>query len=196
MSEAKPAAPEGGKKKGKMPMIIAVVVMVAAGGFFGSKMGGSKEKEEPKIELGETVSLGEFLVNLRDGHTFLKADISVQIGKDMHLEKGGGGGHEGKAEPPAPVRDAVIAVLTSQSLEDVSTPEGKTKLKKLLAKAINKAVPHEDEEKDKKKSKKKKKKHDEEEEADHGDEEEENPDWDDQHGPVLKVFFTNFATQE
>lgn len=190
MSEAKPAAPEGGKKKGKMPMILAIVVMVAAGGFFGSKVGGSKEKVEPKIELGEIVPMGEFLVNLKDGHTFLKADISVQVGKDMHLEEKGGGGHEGKAEPPAPVRDAIISVLTSKSLEDISTPEGKAKLKKEIAKAINAAVPHEDEkDKDKKKSKKKKKHEDEE-------EEEENPEWDDQHGPVLKVFFTNFATQD
>lgn len=194
MSEAKA---EGGKKKGKMPMIIALVVVLAAGGFFGSKMGGSKEKKAPPIELGEVVSLGEFLVNLSDGHTFLKTDISVHVAKDQHLAEPSGGGHGAKEEPPAPVRDAIIAVLSSQDLKTVSTPEGKLALKKALAAAINAAVPHkeEGEGKDDKEEKGHKKK---EKAKEHGDEEEEIVDetWDAQHGPVLKVYFTNFATQQ
>lgn len=195
---AKEAAP---KKKGKMPMILALVVMLGAGGFFGMKLGGGKEKQEPKIELGEIVPLGEFLVNLNDGRTFLKTDIAVHVAKDQHLEagEGGGGGHGGgAAEPPAPVRDAVIAVLTSQDLSTVTSPAGKAALKKAIAKAINAAVPHHDEEsKDKKgdtkKGAKATKGHD-----DHGEGKEEVVDetWDSQSGPVLKVYFTSFATQQ
>lgn len=194
MSAKKEAAPaEGGKKKGKMPMIIALVVMLGAGGFFGSKMGGSKEKKEPPVELGEVVSLGEFLVNLRDGRTFLKTEISVHVQKGKHIAEAAGG-HGAKAEPPAPIRDAVIAVLSSADLTTISTPEGKLALKAALAKAINAAAPHEEEKekegKDKEKAKKKKK-HEEEAEPEVVDET-----WDSQQGPVLKVYFTSFATQE
>ena len=199
MSEA--AKEEAPKKKGKMPMMIALVVMLGAGGFFGMKMGGKKEKEEPKIELGEIVPLGEFLVNLGDGHTFLKTDIAVHVAKDQHLEEAKGGGHEGKAEPPAPVRDAVIAVLSSQDFATITTPEGKAALKKAIAKAINAAVPHHDEKEEKdgkdKKKGKKSKSHDEGEGHGEGKEEEiVDETWDSQHGPVLKVYFTSFATQQ
>lgn len=198
MSEGKAAA-EGGKKKGKMPMIIALVVVLAAGGFFGSKMGGSKEKKAPPIELGEIVSLGEFLVNLSDGQTFLKTDISVHVAKGQHLAEPSGGGHGAKEEPPAPVRDAIIAVLSSQDLKTVSTPEGKLALKKALAAAINAAVPHKEEGEDKEKGDKEEKGHKKKKSKDHGEEEEEeilDETWDAQHGPVLKVYFTNFATQQ
>jgi len=191
MAAAKPAV-EGGKKKSKMPIIIALVVVLAAGGFFGSKMGGSKVKKEPVIELGEVVSLGEFLVNLSDGRTFLKTEISVHVAKEQHIAEAGDG-HGAKAEPPAQIRDAVVAVLSSQDLDYISTPEGKLALKKLLAKAINAVVPHEKEkEKEGDKEKKSKKKKDE-----HAEEEKViDESWDSQHGPVLKVYFTSFAAQQ
>ncbi|MBS1714458.1 MAG: flagellar basal body-associated FliL family protein [Armatimonadetes bacterium] len=206
MSEA--AAPEKPKKKGKLPMILALVVMLVAGGFFGMKMGSGGKKEEPPIELGEVVPLGEFLVNLNDGRTFLKTDIAVHVAKNMHLTEEAGGGHEGKAEPPAPVRDAVISVLTRQDFNEIATPEGKEKLKKEIAKAINAVVPHHDEEKDKKGKGKKAKGHAAKSEGEAGAEkgaeghgashEEEIVDetWDSQTGPVLKVYFTTFATQQ
>lgn len=189
MAEAAPK--EGGKKKGKMPMVIALVLMLVAGGFFGMKMGGGGKKAEPKIELGEVVPLGEFLVNLNDGRTFLKTDISVQIAKESHLDDSKGGGEHGaKAEPPAAVRDAVVSVLSSQSLEQISTPEGKLALKKALANAINAVAPkHEEKDGEKEGKKAKKKSHEEEEEV-------VDPSWDSQTGPVLKVYFTTFATQQ
>jgi flagellar basal body-associated protein FliL len=188
-------AAEGKKKGGKLPMIIALVAVLGAGGFFMTK-GKEGPKEEPQIELGKIVPLGEFLVNLSDGNAFLRTEISVHVAKDMHLDDGhGGDGHNGKAEPPAPVRDAVIEVLSSRTRRQVSTPEGRAKLRKDLAAAINRAVPHHGDEegtgKSKKKGKKKTKK------DDHADEEEVvDETWDNQHGPVLKVYFTNFATQE
>ncbi len=197
MSE-KPKKEEGGKKKGKMPMILALVVMLGAGGFFGMKMGGGQKKEEPKIELGETEKLGEFLVNLSDGHSFLKTEISVQLAKKGHLEEEGGKKKEGEAEPPAPVRDAIIAVLSSKSIEEISTPEGKLQLKKELAAAINAVAPKE-EEKEKDKDKEKEKKAHKSSKKKKGDEDEEevvDETWDSQTGPVLKVFFTSFATQQ
>ncbi len=94
-----------------------------------------------------------------------------------------------KAEAPAAVRDAVVAVLSSQSLDDITSPEGKLALKKAIAKAINAVAPHEKEEGEKSSKKHKKKAADEEEEVI-------DPSWDSQTGPVLKVYFTTFATQQ
>ncbi|MBL8065025.1 MAG: flagellar basal body-associated FliL family protein [Chthonomonadaceae bacterium] len=202
MAAAKEAAPaEGGKKKGKMPMLLALVVMLGAGGFFGSKMGGSKEKKEPPIELGEVMPLGEFLVNLRDGRTFLKTEIAVHIAKGQHLadEAGGGHGGGGKAEAPAPVRDAIVAVLSAQDLNTISTPEGKVALKLALAKAINAVAPKHHKEGEKSHGKEDKKdghEKDKKKEEEHEEPEVLDETWDSQTGPVLKVYFTSFATQQ
>ncbi len=198
MAEAK-AAPEGEKKKkGKLPVILALVAMLGAGGFFGMKLGGGNAKKEPpKLELGEIVPLGEFLVNLNDGRTFLKAEVSVQLSKTGKLEADAPKG-EGKAEPPAPVRDAVISVLSSKSLNEVSSPEGKSELKREIAEAVNKAVESLEPEKDKAKDGKGKEDHS----AKKDEKGKEIPaevvddTWDSQTGPVLKVYFTNFATQQ
>jgi flagellar basal body-associated protein FliL len=191
-------AAEGKKKKGgKLPMIIALVAVLGGGGFFMMK-GKEEPKEKPAIELGEIVSLGEFLVNLADGGAYLRTEISVHVAKDMHLDDGkGGDGHGKKADPPAPVRDAVIEILSSRSMRQISTPDGRAKLRKDIAAAINKAVPHHEEEKGKEKDKDSKKKKKSKSEDDHHDEEEiVDETWDNQHGPVLKVYFTNFATQQ
>lgn len=181
-------AAEGKKKKGKLPVILAVVAVLGGGGFFAMK-GKGEEKEEPKVALGEIVSVGDFLVNSRGG-AYIKTEISLHLAKDAHLDPhGGGGGHGEKAEPPAPVRDAIVSVLSDQSVEDVMTMKGKARLKALLAKAINHAVHSlHSEENDKKKGKKKDDGHEEPEVVDKS--------WDSQEGPVLKVYFTSFAVQE
>ncbi|MCW5937570.1 MAG: flagellar basal body-associated FliL family protein [Fimbriimonadaceae bacterium] len=209
MAEA--AAAETPKKKGgKLPMIIALVVTLGAGGYFGMKMGGgSKEPEKPKVELGEITPVGEYLVNLADGKTYLRVEVSLQLAKDAHLAEGGGGGegHGGAAEPPAPVKDAIVSVLSSKTLAQVATPEGKAALKKEIAAAVNATAPHNDEEEKDSKSEKKGAKADKkgakgeakghhDEEEDHGEEEIIDKSWDSQKGPVLKVFFTSFATQQ
>lgn len=194
---AEKAAEEGKKKKGsKLPLIIGIVALAGGGGFFAAKGQGGKKVEEKKVELGEIEPLGEFLVNLSDGRTFLRAEISVHVVKGEHLDPhaaGGKGGHGGgESAPPAPIRDAVIEVLTSQSLAGVSSAAGKAKLKKQLAAAINEAAhalhppePGKDKGHGEKKEDEKKEK------ADDG-----HKDWDSAEGPVLKVYFTNFATQQ
>ncbi|MGE4216731.1 MAG: flagellar basal body-associated protein FliL [Fimbriimonadaceae bacterium] len=182
-------------------MILVVVAVLGGGGFFAMK-GKGGEKVEPKVELGEVVPLGEFLVNVRGG-AFLKTDVSVHLAKEAALDAhGGGGGHGEAAEPPAFVRDAIIEVLSSQSVESILSAKGKARLKMEIAEAVNHAVhenhpPEEDAEADKegksdKEGKKSKDSHskDDEEEPEILD-----PSWDNQEGPVLKVYFTNFAVQ-
>ena len=183
MSEA--AEPQK-KKKSKLPMIIMLVVVLLGGGFFATK--GKGEKAEPEVKLGAIEPLGEFLVNLSDGRTYLRAEISVHVADTKKIGAGP------KHDDYTVARDAVIAVLKSKSLKQVSTEKGIAELKKEIAKAINKSIP-DDDEKGKKKRKKKKKDEDEEEEEESEEEESEHDDWDSETGPALKIYFTNFATQ-
>ena len=179
---AKKEAPEGAKKKGgKLPLIM-IALVVGGGGFFMMKGKGDKKKE-PEVELGAIAPFPkEFLVNLKDGG-YLKAEIALQFKKDFpaaaHFEK-----------EAAPIQDAFVLKLGSVSASEVNTYEGKLKLKRELAAAANKVYEEEEEAHGEGHKKKKKKKgHDEEGEP-------ENPSWDSDEGPVLKVLFVSFATQE
>ncbi len=200
MAEGKESKEAAAPKKGKMPVIAAVAVVVLAGGFFFFK-GGGEEAEEPEIKLGHAEEVGEFLVNLDDGVSYLSTKVTVHMADGETIIHGDG--HGGGGPDPA-VMDAVIQVLTSKSLEEVSSVEGKDRLKQELAYAMNHAIHASHGDEGGKKSKKKKKDdHDDEEEEDsHGDDhglpkdfEPENPDWDSDEGPVLKVYFTSFTTQ-
>lgn len=196
MSEQAKEAPEGKKKKGKMPLII-IAVLLAGGGFFGMKMkGGGEKKKEPEVKLGAIVEIkDEFLTNMAERTSYVRTKISLQV-KD---------GFDGKGleKEMAAIQDVINMRLQSTSVRSVSTLEGLRKLKKDMAIDINKLLAEamkkdkkesEDEDSDKKKKKKKKKKHEDEEE----DEEEAPeipPGWDSAEGPVLKILFVSFATQ-
>jgi len=183
MSEAAEATT---KKKSKLPMIIMLVVVIAGGGFFATK--GKGDKKEPEVKLGAIEPLGEFLVNLADGRTYLRTEISVQVaeGKSVAIK--------GKSPDFTVARDAVISTLKSKSLKQISTPAGMDALRRELALAINRAMPK-DEEADDKKKKKKKSDGDDDVLEDVAPEDREYPEWDSDTGPALKIYFTNFATQ-
>jgi flagellar protein FliL len=195
MSDAK----EAPKKKNMMPVIIAVVLVLGGGGFF--MMGGKKEeKAVPEIALGHyPEEVGEFLVNLKGGG-YLSTKITVQCAEGTTVSSAGDGHGKGGAILPF-VNDTVISILTSKTMEEISTIEGKAKLRRELAYHINHAshdFVHAKGEEAPKKSKKKKRSSGD----DHGTPEElaadfepEYPEWDNDEGPVLKVFFLTFTTQ-
>ncbi len=213
-SMSEPAAAEGGKKKGgKMPMMIVLAAVLGGGGYFGMKASAPKEKpKEPEIELGAMMELGkEFIVNLREREIFLRATVVVQLDKNGHVGHGDGG-HAAKGATPEEIvmRNAVIARLKTLCLADLAKPDFDIRLRRLLASDINHelhliAVADEAEKKDTKKDKKKEK----DAEA-HGEPHvyhalpgdldkvdlslAENTDWDNDEGPVLRVYFTEFAT--
>ncbi|HLO99924.1 MAG TPA: flagellar basal body-associated FliL family protein [Fimbriimonas sp.] len=211
MSEAPKEEGTPKKKGGKLPIIIAVVLMLGGGGFFMTKKkGGKVEKPAVKLAKEEIVLPDEFIVNMSDGQTYVRAKIGLR-GKD-------GFKAESVTAHDSEVSDAIITILKSAKPQETATPKGVKGLKLKIAAALNKifieeekaAHPDEghDDEKDKKKKKKKKKKSDEEsdehgssghdEESDEEEEEEELeiPDgWDSAEGPILKVFFKSLATQ-
>lgn len=185
MSEEKAEAPAK-KGKGKLPVLIALVAILGGGGFFAMKMTGG-DGGKKKVELGEIVKLDEILVNLKDPNSYARTDIS------LHLEKG----FEKKKveEKIDAIRDAIILKLSSKSLGDVRTLDGKTKLKRELAASVNRIFG----EGGSKEPEAEKSGGGEEGAKDGASEsaakEPANKEWDSDSGPVLKVYFANFATQ-
>lgn len=199
------------KKGGKLPIILVAVLVVAGGGFF---MMGKKEKpkvkEDPLPKLGAVQKLGdEFLVNLKDGRTYLVAEISVQVEAGGHVTDpvdaaAGKGGH-GAGDPTfAVARDAINMVLAEKSLEDITKKDGMKLLKRELAVAMNHALhaahPPKEGEEEKVDPKEEHKKKKDQEEGKHEDahHEEIDHEWldeidrDAEEGPILKVFFDKF----
>lgn len=99
-----------------------------------------------------TVSLGERVVNLADpgGYRYLKVEVVVEVAVDQKTYErlsaggGGGGGHGSGGSGTDPLRaeldhswpkiqDTLTMVLTSKTVDELSTPEGKERLKAELA---------------------------------------------------------------
>lgn len=81
--------------------------------------------------LGELVDIDPFTVNLlsNNGRRYLKVHLELEVyDSDVVLE----------LERKTPViRDVIIRILSSQSIQDISTLKGKDKLKKILLDNLN-----------------------------------------------------------
>jgi len=184
MSEAPPqeATPDKKKKKkkkgSKLPVILILLLVFGGGGFFMLKAKKGHGAAPTGPQLGAVVPLSEFLVNLSDGATYLRTEISLQFDKKFDQKK--------MDDEQAAVRDAIVLKLSSESPTQVRTLDGKLQLKRDLADAINHVLN----------------------EKPSGSPDVTPPptdapskgapahaDWDSDTGPVLKVFFTSFATQ-
>lgn len=193
MSEEQEAPKVERKKSSKLLVIILLAVVLGGGGFFGFKvMNAGSAKEKGPLKVGSTVELQEFLVNLADGKTFLKAGIALGIAEGMKFGHGGDGHGGGTAEPPE-VRDAIIMILTSKQPSDLATTEGKEQLKREIILSLNRLLNHHSEhpkpEEKPDSSDKPTESPQQETEGNKVSEEEPN------RGPVLEVYFTSFATQ-
>lgn len=189
MSEETTAeAPVKKKGKGKLPVLIALVAVLGGGGFFAMKMKGGDGNK--KVELGEIVKLEEILVNLKEPNTYARTDISLHLEKGFEKKK-----LEDKIDA---IRDAIILELSSKGLSDVRTLDGKTALKRQIAASVNRIFDEGVEDsKDKAEQKMDDKRADESEKGEKTSKPKapKNPEWDSDAGPVLKVYFANFATQ-
>jgi len=129
--KAKDAEENQAPKKSKLKLIIiaAVVLFIGAGGFFGySKF---KKNTEVKAETKKTAKtsiicpLKSFVVNLLDkrgvGKRYLKVTLEAEVGEE-----------EGKqlidSHNPQ-IRDSILLLLSSQTLDEINTMEGKLALK-------------------------------------------------------------------
>lgn len=201
MSEEAKEAPAKKKKKGsKLPMIVVLVVLLGGGYFMMGKKGGKeKKKEEIKMAHEAVPFPKEFIVNLQGGANYLRCEIA--LGTKEGLDK-----HAVEAQFPA-FQDAIIEVLSSKSASDLRTSDGKRLAKVEIADKLNQIMAHleegaaeEEESKDeKKKGEDKEGKKEGEHGKGHGSEKVSMPEnehgWDHDKGPILKIYFTSFATQ-
>jgi flagellar basal body-associated protein FliL len=179
MSDA--PAPKVKKKKGKLPIIIALVAVVAGGGYFGLSKG--KTKTKPKVEApkcGGVLDLGEFTVNLKNGTSYLRAKVAIQLDSKSDAT------HMKEVAPA--LQDVVVEVLSNKIMSDVLTQEGKQQLRYELAFELNDRMHMLHPPEPKKPGEKK-------EEAHGMPTEHKFPQYDSDTGPVLKVYLTDFAMQ-
>lgn len=127
-------------KKGlslKSILLILVLAMVGFMGYTFLKQSGflaPKEDAPKKIRAKEPIIYtfeGNFLVNLadKDNLRYLKAVISVALSNQKAEDE--------LRKKSVEVRDAIIMILSAQTSEDLATPEGKERLKTLIAERIN-----------------------------------------------------------
>lgn len=127
---------EGGEKKAsKMPLFAMMAVVLLLNSLVVAKLfmsGDKKPKDEKPIEeIGPKMPLEEFLVNLGGSNEhYLKATIALGLRKGLTEEK--------FKEETAPIRDAIIMVMSNKKTEEIATTEGKEKLKEEIRSAINK----------------------------------------------------------
>jgi flagellar FliL protein len=112
----------------KLLIVIVGLVMFGAGcgtTYFlagSAKLDGAeKPTQDKKAEQSVLVQLQPFLVNLSSPDTYLKTNIQFALADGSRLQ-------EVEAKKPV-IRDAIITLLSSKSLERVSAAEGKHQLK-------------------------------------------------------------------
>lgn len=140
-SEQKTATETGkaGKQGGHMPLmaivgVVLVLNVLIVGKIFMGGKGGSPQSSKASTEVGKKLPLEEFLVNLADpgGEHYLKTTLSLGLRKDVDDKK--------LEEELAPIKDAVISVLSSTTRDNVITEAGKEKLKNEIKERVNKRL--------------------------------------------------------
>lgn len=132
------------KKAGKkpLPLIIGVVALLVILFMGKSVLGGSKhdgkddKKKKESHEVGISVPLDEFMVNLTGGGDhYLRTTIALGMTKGVTKESAD--------EHIAPMRDAILTVLNAKTLNDVVTQKGREGLKDEIKEKVNKALDDE-----------------------------------------------------
>lgn len=152
--------PRDGSALLKIIILVMALLLLGGGGLFAwSKLRAASDAEgedvkeqtsgESEAPATETLSLGEFLVNLRtsDGTLrYLQTEISIVVTApetEGEAEEGAHGGSSTEEAPELPAashryaRDVAIEVLSSQSFEDLRDQADRSKLKALLQQKLD-----------------------------------------------------------
>lgn len=145
------AAKESPKKSIARWVILGCAVgVVVAGGYFGwtlYRASGEKNNNQ-KVQQTETAGntpaqsvrvicpLESFIVNLSDksgfGKRYLKATIEIEVSGETEKKR--------VESHKTQLRDAILMLLTSRTMEEINTVEGKLDLKQALLVRINQTL--------------------------------------------------------
>jgi len=134
---------EGRSKKSNKSLflVIGIIVLALVGGIAAYALlaggkGGSHDTHEKKEEKKEVksalVALDSFVLNLSEQGRFLKVTMQFELADAANQPM--------VAEKTPQLRDAIITLVSSKSVESVSSPEGKLQLKDELLLRANQAV--------------------------------------------------------
>lgn len=138
------AANTPAKPKSKLALIIAATVLVigaGVGGWMWKRSSLKARAAQPAAaapEVNSVLQLDSFVVNLQDpsGNGYLRVSI------DLGLASASKEDDKDKQATYLPrVRDTILGILGSRTVDELLTPDGKTKLKVDLLQAINSNVP-------------------------------------------------------
>jgi flagellar FliL protein len=125
------------EKKSKAPLVIVLLVLagVGSGGWVAAHNRAIASADPADTQRVKSIlHLESFTVNLADTDQrgFLR------IGMDLGLGQPTKAGHDPQV---APIRDAIISVLSSQTSQDLLTPAGKKQMKAEILKEVQARVP-------------------------------------------------------
>jgi flagellar FliL protein len=126
------------KKKGGLLKLIVLLLILAGGGgaawyFLQPGKGQHAAAEKPKAKPPVFERLEAFTVNLAgEGEHYLQVEISLKI-SDPKI------GEDVKLYMPE-IRDRVLRLLSSKHADELSTPEGKTRLSEEIRAQVNKPL--------------------------------------------------------
>jgi len=126
-------------KKSQWPMILIGLVIVAVGIFFWERhvsMQAQAGQTSPKSSLAAVLHLETFTLNIDDPDQRAYLRVGIDLGLDRDPKESGG-----TTLPTAVVRDTILNVLMATKLQDVTTVEGKRKLKEQILVALQQRVP-------------------------------------------------------
>ncbi len=134
----------GGKKKLLFLIIIGLVLLGGIGGgayfFLFAKSPPPEEEAPPKPKepaVGPFLQLDPFIVNLADptGQRYLRVKITLEFYNNEVYNQAN--------ERIPQINDAIIMVLSSKTVEEVLSPEGKMELRMELLRKLNDLLgPH------------------------------------------------------
>ena len=116
-------------------IILSVLLATGTSYFMFFKLGGVGGGEEEstaqaqKQKLGPTTKIGDFVVNLAEGKTFVKVNIVFEVSNEKVMEE------VGQRSPQ--IRDTIISILRKQNQEEISSVEGTRKLRTDIMKRVN-----------------------------------------------------------
>ncbi|MBJ7332467.1 MAG: flagellar basal body-associated FliL family protein [Solirubrobacteraceae bacterium] len=139
----------------KKLIIIVVVAVVAALAGYKMVLAKPKDVPEPKVAGEVYVLPKEFLVNLSDGR-FARLNVALEldhgyssaVAVEEAAKAHGGGGHGAVKAPEgfgilpqeAVLRDIITDELTDATAKQIQRRESREKLKKAIAKKVNKST--------------------------------------------------------